>query len=202
MEIRRNIVVCCLLLAPLALCAQEQKKRIEMLPGDNLEQKLLENGINLDPPITPEEIDKSVNQFIDVANFAPVKSLSEGKTLSWDESKKIKDYTRGDSYVVLLDFKTEKRYPKKYSSQNHFAENPSPEYFDKVSSEIFNDVIGPDYARYEPELLGTDGRAVGIEAVFKNEAELRTLLSLPNLIEHIHYGIKLTYQEVLPLGHN
>ena len=188
MDIVKYTTVLLVLLPVSFAYAEEEKQLIEVLPGENTEQALLRHGIDLYPPFSQEDIDESVEAFVKATEFAPVSSLYAESPLRRKERRKIERSTRGDSYVVILSFKVENKYPSKYRSRDHFADNQSPEYFEKVCDEIFIDVIGATYSRYSPKLLSSSDRGVRIEAAFTNESELRELISLPKLRHATHYG--------------
>ena len=188
MDIVRYTTVLLVLLSASFAYAEEEKQLIEVLPGENTEQALLRHGIDLYPPFSQEDIDKSVEAFVKATEFSPVSSLYAKSPLRRKERRKIERYTRGDSYVVILSFKVENKYPSKYHSQNHFVDNQSLEYFEKVCDKIFIDVIGADYSIYSPRLLASFEDEVSIEAEITNESELRELISLPKLRHATHYG--------------
>ena len=124
-------------------------------------------------------------------------SLSKPGRLPRKNSTALEKYTRGDDFIVQLDFITNGAYPIKYPFMDYFKDDPSPEFYHQMSNRIFKDLLGDSYKNFGPILLESSKSAVTVEAIFRNEDELRNLLSLPGLGGSRHLGNIETYEEVL-----
>ena len=196
MDIVKYIAVLfCLLSASFAF-AETEKQLIELLPGEDVTEKLRQRGIDLDSTFTANKIENSLTKFNQATDSVRAGSLAEKPELSPKEIEKIKEYTSNDSYLVTLSFQTETQYPGKYRSQNHFIEDTTPEFFDEVSGKIFSELLGAEFERFEPELIAVFKNEVGILAKFQDESELRQLISLPGVVNATHYGNAQQIEEI------
>ena len=169
--------------------------------GENASEKMREAGIlpAPDPYMTKEEIEQSVKDFMDNINFESMISLSEPGRLSKNKLPPLDKYTIGDDFFIRLEFKTNVVYPVKYSFKEYFKDDPSPEFYHLTSNRIFKEILGDSYKNFAPILRSSSKRGVSIEAIFRNESELRHLLSLPGLVKNSHLGTPITSEEVLPI---
>ena len=177
----------------------ETKILLTVKPGENVDKKMQEAGLMPvpDDSMTQEDIEKSVKDFMDNINFESMITLSEPGRFARNKTTTVEKYTRGSDFVVQLDFIANGAYPIKYSFMEYFKDDPNPEYYHQMSNRIFKDLLGGSYKNFDPILLESSKLAVTIEAIFRNEDELRNLLSLPGIVGSRHLGTPGTSEEVL-----
>jgi len=188
MDIFRCVTVLALLVWSICSYAKEEMQLIEILPGEDVAETLREHGIELTPSLSAKEVEASVASFNKATESVAPTLLTQNKNLTPKEIRNIQDYTSNEAFLVTINFKTEALYPSKYRSQNHFIEDTTPEFFEEVSGRIFKELMGSEYAKFEPELIVVYKSEVLIKAHFQDDSQLRELISLPGVISATHYG--------------
>lgn len=210
------IFIWCLLHSSSVSIAEEELKEIIILnSGETVAEKYPHLVTDPYALITAEEIDEQVAAFNKETNLKTASLLSRklhlfvdgdrsiykddsGEIIDRDEQGQRKKYISGGAYIVELWFTINNQYPTKERYRDYFNEDASPEFFTETCRDIYTDLFGVDYARYDPKLHATTNKGVYVEAKFQDGNELRELLSLPGVNRAEHYGLKNIEKVVLP----
>lgn len=91
-------------------------------------------------------------------------------------------------YIANVYYYNDANYPEKYDNRPRFKENDSEIFFTQTSTRIFTELLGSEYAKYEPELGVVSDEFIGLKLLISNSTELEALISNPLVGSSSHVG--------------